>query len=320
MAPAPNVLPLPPVPPTRPTSDPTTTLLLTQLIQAQNQNNLLQAQAREDERRSRIELVPTKFPRLNCLSQETISSWYQRVLGVIQQPKYSIFYDPISHDLVPDGTINTTLNTILYSELLSSFSAPIQEFIYSRAELQNDGIALIRDLYTTYQQSWTQVQKDNHLKTWINIRQKNTETLQDYFARCSKLRQLSLDNGIPCSEDDLRHRFIMGLPALYTSIQEQAHDLPDPWLKPIHQLPSIAENFRDLKQSIRALHRANRGETTTPSSNPQSHHPRTNSSPNTTNNSQQQSRPPVDPIIQQRQNEIYSDIMAGTFHISKYIN
>ena len=117
------------------TIDPTTAALFHLLIQAQHQNNALQAQARDEERRSRIELAPTKFPRLNCLSQETIASWYPRVVVIIQQAKYSQFFDPISADILPNGSFDPQLNTLLFSELLSSFSQAIQDYVYRHTEI-----------------------------------------------------------------------------------------------------------------------------------------------------------------------------------------
>ena len=292
--------------------DPATALILTQLIQAQQQSNTIQAQARADEHRARIESTPAKFPKLNCLSDETITSWYPKVLGIIKQPKYSVFYDPISSDLVPDGNINPHLNTILYAELLPSLSTSIQDYIYNKHSLQNDGVAIIHDINTSFQQSWNQVQKDNHQRSWMNLRAKPDENYHDFFSRCIKHRNLSITHGIPCSESDLKHRFIMGLPSIFTSIQEKAHDLPVEWqTASIHKLPSLAEQHKLTKESVRNLHRVNkRDQQSTSSSIP------SNQQSTTQNNRQQQStgnsqqRPAIDPITQQRQNSIYAAIMG----------
>ena len=302
--------------------DPATALILTQLIQAQQQSNTIQAQARADEHRARIESTPAKFPKLNCLSDETITSWYPKVLGIIKQPKYSVFYDPISSDLVPDGNINPHLNTILYAELLPSLSTSIQDYIYNKHSLQNDGVAIIHDINTSFQQSWNQVQKDNHQRSWMNLRAKPDENYHDFFSRCIKHRNLSITHGIPCSESDLKHRFIMGLPSIFTSIQEKAHDLPVEWqTASIHKLPSLAEQHKLTKESVRNLHRVNkRDQQSTSSSIP------SNQQSTTQNNRQQQStgnsqqRPAIDPITQQRQKSIYAAIMRGSFKVSDYIH
>ena len=171
----PPQIPIPPPPAVHPTTqpqpthpsaastlDPVTVMFLNQILIAQQHNNTLQAQARDDDRRARIEMAPTKFPRLTCLSQETVASWHTRVLAMIQQPKYSLFFDPISLDIVPNGNFNPRLNTLLFNELLTSFPPSIQDYIYSRIEIQNDGVALIRELSSIFQTSWTQLEKDIH--------------------------------------------------------------------------------------------------------------------------------------------------------------
>ena len=302
----PPVIPPSPIPPPvqapiqhpiRPPIDPNTTVILHQLIQAQQQSNIIQTQARTDDLRARIQMTPIKFPRLNCLSDETITVWYPRVIGLLMQPKYSSFYDPISSDLVPDGTFDPQLNTLLYSELITPFSHSIQEYIFAKHDLQNDDIGAVHDINTSFIQSWNQMQKDDHQKEWIGIRIKNNESFHDYFPRCLKLRNLSIAHGIACNESDLKDRFVMGLPAIFTPLQEKSHNLPDEWnVTSIHQLPALTEKFQTTKNSVRNLHRANQGDqrpnarpnNNTNNTNPTQTH--NNNTPQQNNNTQQQNR------------------------------
>lgn len=305
-----------------PMAQPNNQALLSQLIAVHQQANMLQAQARLDEQQARIKLTRAKFPTLHCLIQDTIESWYSQVINIIKQPKYNNFYDPISHDLVLDGSFNNHLNTILFNELMLSLSKNIQDYIHSKLEIANDGVAVLQDITTSFQQTWGQIKRNNHVLAWMSLRIKRNKGYLDFFARCLKLRNISLSQAIPCSDNDLNHRFIMGLPPQFTSLQEKAHNLPEPWKSAsIHKLLALAEEFMENKNSVRNLHRANRGENngTTSNNNHNDTHQQSNTSSNTPYNTQQpRQQPQVDPITQQRQNTIYADIIARPFCDSTY--
>ena len=210
------------------------------------------------------------------------------------------------------------LNTILFNEILNCLSKPIQDYVHAKMDILNDGIAVIRDITTSFQQQWGHIRRDKHIADWMSIRIKKDEAFIDFYSRCLKLRNLSLSQGIPTTEDDLKHRFIMGLTAHFTSLQEKAQDLPEPWrTASIHQLPALAQEFLDNKNSIRELHRSHRGDQ--PHS-PTSTRNNNDNNPSTTPNNAGTPRttPQPDQATQNRQNAIYADIMAGTFQPSNY--
>ena len=134
---------------------------LLQFFAAQEQANQLAQQAREDDRRVRIEASSAKFPYLKSLTQDSVDDWYQNVLLKIKGPKYNTFYDPLSNDLVPNGVVvDVTLNTTLYNELLTTMTAPIQRYVQNRQNLHNDGVLLLQDLQSTFNQLWSTVERD----------------------------------------------------------------------------------------------------------------------------------------------------------------
>ena len=186
--------------------------LLLRLITAQETSNRLQQEAREADRRARVEEAPVKFPKLQCLSAESVDSWYTRLMPMLSREKYRAFYDDRSDDILPDGRFNPGLNAILFSEVMSSLSNSLQDYIYSQPHLYNDGVAVIRDIKSTYDTPWTQAERDSHQIKWVSLRKDTKESLQDFFARCMKVRNVSLAHNVICTDSDLRHRFIMGLP------------------------------------------------------------------------------------------------------------
>lgn len=301
-------------PPVPPIINPDTNALIQHLVDAQRQSNLLQEQGRQEELRARLRSVPVKFPSLKTLEQHAISTWYDSILPHLKKPKYSSFYDQTIGNVVPNGNFDPELNSILYDELMSPLAAPVKEYINSKPNLHGNGIVLLQDLLTTFNRPWTTLEKERHQIKWITLRQNRNESLQDFFNRCVAERKKSVAHGIPCSDLDLRHRFIMGLPAQFTSVQEQADDLPLKWrVNNIHQLPIVAQEFLDNKTSIRALHRKNK-DTSTPSGN------QTNSNNNNVPRQSQNNGPPnVSPAVQARRDDVYNSIMAGTFNVCSYL-
>ena len=141
-----------------------------------------------------------------------------------------------------------------------TMAKPIQDYIYAKANIVSDGIGLLQGLTTSFQQSWGQIKKDNHMKEWVGLRVKYNEAYLDFFSRCLKLRNLSIFQAIPCIDNDLKHCYTMGLPPQFTSIQEHAHDLPEPRKSAsIHKLPALAQDQIDNKTSVCDLHRSNGG-------------------------------------------------------------
>ena len=285
-----------------------------QLIDAQQEANRLHELARQEGRRSRIENTATKFPALKILDQNIIDDWYKQVLPMINSPKYRDFYDNRASDIIADGTHLPLLNKLLFNEIYRACSDPVREYILVQHHLSNDGIALLHNLTTTFATPWTTMQKENHLQKWLQLHQDKGEGIRDFFERCIKERQKLLNHGVPCDEDSLIHRFIMGLPPQFTSIQEKVDDLPTNWrVRNIHLLPGIAEAFLENKNNIRDMHRTHKE-----TQNPQQQRPQ----PNTTAHPQQQQQQqqvqqqnprPLDPVTQQRQDDIYAAIMSGAF-------
>lgn len=105
--------------------------LIQRLISAQEESNRLQVEARTADRRARIKDAPVKFPRLQCLSSKSVDTWYTRLMPVLIREKYNCFYDALADDLVPNGAFNPGLNSILFSEIITSLSNSIQDYIYS---------------------------------------------------------------------------------------------------------------------------------------------------------------------------------------------
>lgn len=181
-------------------------------------------------------------------------------------------------------------------------------------------MAVIHDIKATYETPWTQVEQDAHTVKWMSMIKGSTEAIHDFFARCMKVRNVSLAHSKPCTESDLRHRFIMGLPAQFTNIQVNADNLPDKWkTASIHQLPTIAETFLSNMNKIRDMHRENRG--THNSSNSVSNNNNSNQSQTQrpANQQQPQQTPQVDQATKNRQDAIYAQIMNDTFRLNDFL-
>ena len=233
--------------------------LLERLIAAQEESNRLNEVARIASHRARIEAMSVNIPTLRCISSDTIEDWYTRLLPTLSREKYISFYDHRAADIVPNGAFNPSLNAILFSELMPSLSPSIQDYIYAQPHLFNDGVAVIRDLKSSFDSNWTQLERDSHQHKWMQLRKGPQESFQDFFARCLRLRNVALAHDMPCTEQNLRHRFVMGLPAQFTSIQEKEDELPAKWATvSLHQLPLVAEQSLENKNNIRDMHRQHR--------------------------------------------------------------
>ena len=82
---------------------------------------------------------------------------------------------------------------------------------------------------SSYDTAWTKLEKDANRLKWMQLRKAPQEKTQDFLARCLRLRNVSLAHNVPCTEQNLRHRFILSLPAQFTAIQEKADELPEKW-------------------------------------------------------------------------------------------
>lgn len=121
-----------------------------------------------------------------------------------------------------------------------------------------------------------------------------------------------VNHGVPYSDDALRLRFLMGLPAHFTAIQEQADDHPNSWkVRNIHQLPIVTQSFLDNKLDIRNLYRDNKDhEPNTPNNQPQQQQQRNRSNP---------PPPSITPSIQARREAVYNAIMDGSFDLCSFL-
>ena len=59
--------------------------LLLRLINANETSNRLQQEAREADRRARIEDTHVKFPKLHCMSAESVDTWYTRLMPMLSR-------------------------------------------------------------------------------------------------------------------------------------------------------------------------------------------------------------------------------------------
>ena len=83
--------------------------LLERLVVAQEEFNRLNAAARAEDRRSRIESTSAKFPQLKSLTQDAINDWHQRVLINIKGPKYYVLYDNLTGNIVYNNRLSITV-------------------------------------------------------------------------------------------------------------------------------------------------------------------------------------------------------------------
>ena len=144
--------------------------LLQRLIAAQEEANRLHAEARAEDRRSRIESTSARLPQLKSLTQDAVNDWHQRVLINIKGPKYHALYDNLTNNVVLMGNaVDADLNTVLFTELMGCFTPAIQRYVISKPDLHNDGTGLLRDLHSTFNPTWSQVEKDNQERLWISL-------------------------------------------------------------------------------------------------------------------------------------------------------
>ena len=239
----------PPPPPQQHPQPPQDQAILQQLLAAQQaataaqeEANRLREQARRDRIREKEESIVSTFP--NFKSFDDIKTWYQKLVSVISQPRFSQLYDAHTSDIVDSGAHLPALNSALYSEILNNCGKEVETYILSKDHLRNDDIALIWNIYNSYNPTWSALKIRAKTTEWKQTRMDKTESIEDFFTRCLTARKDLIANGVFISEDNLRTTFIMGLTAHFTSIQEKLDDLPQEWLDPdIHKLPKTAKKF-----------------------------------------------------------------------------
>ena len=243
----PPVAPILPIPAPQPQTNDD---ILRQLIAAQQaataaqiEANRLQAIAHADQRRAQAEKVATTFPKLKDFTD--VPTWYHKLVTVISQPRFSSLYDPLTEDIVISGAPFPALNSALYTEILNKSGKPVEKYILAKTHLRNDGIALLWEINATFNRKWSILKTKGKKKEWDSMKMIQNETFEDFFTWCLQLRKELITNNVTCSELDLRHAFIMGLSAHFTSVQEKLDSLADEWsIYDIHMLPKTAHDFQ----------------------------------------------------------------------------
>ena len=231
--------------------------ILRLLIAAQQAATAAQIEAN---RQAQAEKAATTFPKLKDFTD--VPTWYQKLVTVTSQPRFSSFYDPLSEDKVISGAPFPALNSALCTEILNNSGKPVEKYILAKTHLRNDGIVLLWEMNATFNRKWSILKTKDKKKEWDSMKMIQNETFEDFYTRCLQLRKELITNNVICSELDLRHAFIMGLSAHFTSVQEKLDSLPDEWRTcDIHMLPKTAHDFYESKMSVRNLHREHRPQT-----------------------------------------------------------
>lgn len=128
---------------------------------AQNEAIRLRPQAQADKL---AESVVITFAMLRTF--QDVATWYQKLVTLISQQKYRDLYDPLTEDVITNGVAFPTLNSALYSEILNNCGKEIETYILAKTHLRNDGVALMLQIHSLYNRTWSTLKCKAKKEEW----------------------------------------------------------------------------------------------------------------------------------------------------------
>lgn len=147
-------------PPQAPAGDPLTAAILQRMVAAQEAATLVQQEANRLQQAvqaaKRAETSVVTFPKLKLFAE--VDKWYQKLLLVISQPKYSVLYDPIAGEVITDGANHPAENSALYTEIVNNCGPDVEAYILAKDHLRNDGLAVMSTIQNTHNSRWSSIE------------------------------------------------------------------------------------------------------------------------------------------------------------------
>jgi len=281
----------------------------------------------------------TKFPKLSGKSKNEFKLWYDQILSILASPGWSPLFDTINQIPIQETHANPGLSSKLYMSLKLCLNGDAQKIMMKKKGLNGKGLIFLQTLKNAYDTTLSPVEVEEKHKEFLNLFRLKDESIDVYAARLMDLKMDLQDNGLTISDSNLKHRFIMGLGPIFTTIQTNltTNNLPPQWLTNDYEtLIRLASSWLQSIASIRKQNDAYRqqvkpkAEEQNKSNKPQ---PKTgnqsNPKPKPVNNPTNQDGTPLTEsqlalrahyaeLDKDRQSRIIADIKAGTFQISKY--
>ena len=282
----------------------------------------------------------TKFPKLSGKSKNEFRLWYDQVLSILASPGWSKLFDITNQSPVPEDNADPALSAKLYMSLKLCLNGDAQKIMLKKKGLNGKGLIFLQTLKNAYDTSLSPVEVEEKHKEFLNLYRLKDESIDVYAARLMDLRMDLEDNGLIISDPNLKHRFIMGLGPIFTTIQQNltTNNLPPQWQTNDYEaLIRIASSWLQSIASIRKQNEAYR-QLIKPKSEPQDNKPNKNQpkgatppvqKPKSSNNATNQDGTPLTEsqialrahyaqLDKDRQSRIIEDIKKGTFQVSKY--
>jgi len=284
----------------------------------------------------------TKFPKLAGKSKNEFRLWYDQILSILASPGWSPLFDITTQSPVNEENANPSLSAKLYMSLKLCLNGDAQKIMMKKKGLNGKGITFLKTLKNAYDTSLSPVEVEEKHKEFLNLYRLKDESIDVYAARLMDLRIDLEDNGLTISDPNLKHRFIMGLGPIFTTIQQNltTNNLPPQWqTNDFEALIRIASSWLQSIASIRKQNEAYR-QLVKPKPDPQENKTQKNQppkggntpsvpKPKTSNAATNQDGTPLTEsqialrahyaqLDKDRQSRIIADIKKGTFKVSDY--
>jgi len=217
----------------------------------------------------------TKFPKFAGKSKEEFRLWYDQILAVLTYPTWrNVYKDVSTRSLKTDDEIDPDLSAELFTALRTSVTGNAEKLMITKKSTLGKGLTFLSILHDTYKVDLQRADLLQKEREYLSMYQKNSETIDDFAARCITLREQLRAHGVHTTDDGLKDRFIMGLGPLFTEIQQcQPEDLPVRWRSTdIQKLIHAANGHKDDRLAIRErnkmFHEMQKGKSTKNESKP----------------------------------------------------
>jgi hypothetical protein len=158
-------------------------------------------------------------------------AWYLSIIAQISIPPWSEFYDSSTHGVVL-STQNTTLNSRLYTKLISVLEGQALQDMISRSHLRANGLLLLQDLIQTYKPiNVPEVLAAKAGEFWSKMKRSSGESVDTYYNRFKELLDELDQADDKISTKSAMQHFIFTLGAEFESIQHNYRigNLPQEW-------------------------------------------------------------------------------------------
>jgi len=283
----------------------------------------------------------TKFPKLSGKSKNEFKLWYDQILSILASPGWSPLFDIVNQTPIQETNADPGLSSKLYMSLKLCLNGDAQKIMMKKKGLNGKGLLFLQTIKNAYDTTLSPVEIEEKHKEFLNLFRLKDESIDVYAARLMDLKTDLQDNGLMISDSNLKHRFIMGLGPIFTTIQTNltTNNLPPQWLTNDYEtLIRLASSWLQSIASIRKQNDAYRQQTK-PKLEPQEQNKSNKPQPKGANQPNPKPKPVNNPTNQDgtpltesqlalrahyaeldkdRQSRIIADIKAGTFQVSKY--